>query len=266
MHNLYVVESRGQRVLTSAQIADCYDTTVDCIKQNFYANRNRFIEGKHYIALTGTELKAFKNEVRIPYQDEKQEENEVRIPHPAEMKARYQFNSQFKYAKSLYLWTEKGALLHAKSLNTDKAWQVYDYLVDFYFRAKEEVQKPVTQEIVLKGALTGKKKNAGQIPHMDNPLAVLHVLLQVAEEEGIEVRSFPFQNIDSVLKGKCIGIRQQLSMEKVTYELAWELAHLFIHYDAGNIIESPLAKEYNDQATRAAGMIIRMLNRQVSGS
>ena len=33
MHNLYVVESRGQRVLTSAQIEDCYDTTVDCIKQ-----------------------------------------------------------------------------------------------------------------------------------------------------------------------------------------------------------------------------------------
>lgn len=50
-----------------------------------------------------------------------------------------------KYAKSLYLWTEKGALLHAKSLNTDKAWEVYDYLVDFYFRAKE-VQKEVTEE------------------------------------------------------------------------------------------------------------------------
>ena len=80
MHNLFVVESRGKRVLTSAQIADCYDTTVDCIKQNFHANRNRFIEGKHYIALTGTELKAFKNEVRIPHSDEAQAENEVRIP------------------------------------------------------------------------------------------------------------------------------------------------------------------------------------------
>ena len=145
MRNLYVVESRGQRVLTSAQIADCYDTTVDCIKQNFHANRDRFVEGKHYIVLTGVELKAFKNEVRIPYQDEKQEENEVRIPHSAEIKAKYQFDTQFKYAKILYLWTEKGALLHAKSLNTDKAWQVYDYLVDFYFRAKDEVKPEVKQ-------------------------------------------------------------------------------------------------------------------------
>lgn len=36
----------------------------------------------------------------------------------------------------LYLWTEKGALLHAKSLNTDKAWEVYDHLVETYFNVK----------------------------------------------------------------------------------------------------------------------------------
>ena len=43
-----------------------------------------------------------------------------------------------EYASHITLWTEKGALLHAKSLNTDKAWAVYDWLVDFYFRAREE--------------------------------------------------------------------------------------------------------------------------------
>ena len=32
----------------------------------------------------------------------------------------------------------KVPLLHAKSLNTDKAWEVYDYLVDFCFRVREE--------------------------------------------------------------------------------------------------------------------------------
>lgn len=54
-------------------------------------------------------------------------------------------------------WTEKGALLHAKSINTDKAWEVYDYLVDFYFRANEKtvpeaklepVKKPSGREVV----------------------------------------------------------------------------------------------------------------------
>ena len=39
----------------------------------------------------------------------------------------------------LYLWTEKGAFLHAKSLNTDRAWEVYDRLVDTYFEKKPQL-------------------------------------------------------------------------------------------------------------------------------
>ncbi len=121
------VEVKGIRVLTSGQIAECYGTTLDCIKQNFHANRNRYVEGKHYIALSGDELKEFKDWVRKAHLVN----NQVRIT-----------NLVGRQASHLYLWTEKGALLHAKSLNTDKAWEVYDYLVDFYFRVKEEQQPP----------------------------------------------------------------------------------------------------------------------------
>ncbi len=261
MHNLFVVESRGKRVLTSAQIADCYDTTVDCIKQNFHANRNRFIEGKHYIALTGTELKAFKNEVRIPHSDEAQAENEVRIPHSAEIKARYQFNTQFKYAKILYLWTEKGALLHAKSLNTDKAWQVYDYLVDFYFRAKEkEPEIPEKKEIVSTKVKTEPVKKKIALPYMEEPIFVFKNLLALADEQGVTLKLLDFKNFDSILHGKRIGIRKQQPFEKVVYEAAYELAHYFIHYDQGDIINSSLQKDYDEQAERTAFMMIRMLD------
>lgn len=118
------VEVKGIRVLTSKQLAEEYGATTQKIKQNFANNRNRFIEGKHYISFTGDELRKFKNQV----------EN---------------FDLVDGRTSHLYLWTEKGALLHAKSLNTDKAWQVYDYLVDFYFRAKEEQKetKPVPKEM-----------------------------------------------------------------------------------------------------------------------
>lgn len=119
------VEVKGIRVLTSGQIAECYGTTLDCIKQNFHANRNRYVEGKHYIALSGDELKAFKDWVRKAHLVN----NQVRVT-----------NLVGRQASHLYLWTEKGVLLHAKSLNTDKAWEAYDYLVDFYFRVKEEQQ------------------------------------------------------------------------------------------------------------------------------
>lgn len=115
-----VIEVRGIRVLTTRQIADAYGTTKDKIIYNFNYNKGRYVLGKHYIEVAGEELRRLKRTC----------ENQM----------------SFKYAKSLYLWTEKGALLHAKSLNTDKAWEVYDYLVDFYFRAKDERKSPVTME------------------------------------------------------------------------------------------------------------------------
>lgn len=117
-----VIEVRGIRVLTTKQLAELYGTDPERIKLNYRYNKERYIVGKHIIPIEDAELREFK--------------------------ARYQFNTSFKYAKSLYLWTEKGALLHAKSLNTDKAWEVYDYLVDFYFRAKEKVVEPEKKEIV----------------------------------------------------------------------------------------------------------------------
>nr|DAL89351.1 MAG TPA: hypothetical protein [Caudoviricetes sp.] len=112
------IEIKSMRVLTTKQIAEAYGASKDKIIYNFNYNKNRYILGKHYIEVKGEELRRLKTTC----------ENQMSL----------------KYTKSLYLWTEKGALLHAKSLNTDKAWEVYDYLVDFYFRAKEERKVPVT--------------------------------------------------------------------------------------------------------------------------
>ncbi len=47
----------------------------------------------------------------------------------------------------------KGALLHAKSLNTDKAWEVYDWLVDFYFRVQDEVTQKESPQIATQQKL-----------------------------------------------------------------------------------------------------------------
>lgn len=111
----------------------------------------------------GDELKAFKKQVRNPY-------------------------LVANRASHLYLWTEKGALLHAKSLSTDKAWQVYDYLVDFYFRAKEkstEIIKP--QEPFNKAT-------------MKNPILIFKVLTQIAEQNNMKIRSYDFKASPSYLR------------------------------------------------------------------
>lgn len=110
MTNLIPIEHNNQRVLLTSQLAESYETVERTITDNFNNNKGRYIAGKHYFLLQGEELKAFKRE-----------------------------NENFGFAPNLnkvYLWTEKGALLHAKSLNTDKAWEVYDQLVETYFKAK----------------------------------------------------------------------------------------------------------------------------------
>ncbi|MDE6666293.1 MAG: ORF6N domain-containing protein [Ruminococcus sp.] len=101
------IEQGGQRVLTTAQLAEAYGTDRKVISYNFNHNKTRYIEGVHYYCLTGEELKAIREIHELP-----------------------------KNINTLYLWTEKGALLHAKSLNTDKAWEVYEFLVDTYFRVQ----------------------------------------------------------------------------------------------------------------------------------
>ena len=112
MQDLQTIEVKGQRVLTTKQIAEAYGTEEDKIRWNYKYNKGKYKEGKHYILIQGEELR--------------------------ELKIECEFHTLLKQAKSVCFWTEKGALLHAKSLNTDKAWEVYDHLVDFYFRAKEE--------------------------------------------------------------------------------------------------------------------------------
>lgn len=110
MNDIQKVEFDGTLVLTTQQIAEAYGTEPRVISNNFGRNKDRYVEGKHYIRLEGESLKEFKTN--------------------------HHFDESSKVNK-LYLWTQKGALLHAKSLNTDRAWEAYDRLVDSYFEKKE---------------------------------------------------------------------------------------------------------------------------------
>lgn len=126
MNELAVTEYKNIRVLTTQQIAEAYETDGRVISNNYNRNKERYVEGKHFICLEGEGLRQFKTN--------------------------HHFDESSKINK-LYLWTEKGAFLHAKSLNTDKAWEVYDHLVDTYFNRKKPLsaleQLQLTQQAVL---------------------------------------------------------------------------------------------------------------------
>lgn len=105
---LPVIEWNGQRVITTAQLADIYEATEVQIKQNYGNNTGRFEEGEHFYLLKGEELRAFKNMVE-------------------------KFDLVGKNAPQLYLWTRRGASRHCKMLGTDKAWEQFDVLEENYY-------------------------------------------------------------------------------------------------------------------------------------
>lgn len=144
INGIQVIEVRGIRALTTKQIAKAYGVEEWRIKQNFSNNRARYIEGKHFIVISGKELKEFKERVGNSNSVKRTGAENFYPVKGARAENFYPACDGScivgKTANKLYLWTERGALLHAKSLNTDQAWEVYDRLVDFYFRAKERQQ------------------------------------------------------------------------------------------------------------------------------
>lgn len=113
MNKLQIIVHDNRRVLTTSQLAVSYGTDNKVISKNYTRNAERYTEGKHFVCLCGEELKAFR--------------------------ASRQFDELPSNINKLYLWTEKGAWLHAKSLNTDEAWDAYELLVDEYYNLKENV-------------------------------------------------------------------------------------------------------------------------------
>lgn len=114
--NLPPVVWNDARVITTELLAKVYGTDANNIQANHSRNRSRFTEGKHFYRITGDNLK----NLRLTM-------SKSQIP---------------AKARSLILWTERGAMRHAKMLETDKAWEVFETLEDCYFavKAKEKAE------------------------------------------------------------------------------------------------------------------------------
>lgn len=118
--DLQIIEYRGQRVVTTEQLAAGYGTDAENIRRNFNRNKSRFIEGKHYFQITGPELE----NLRVTFS-------------PAQISNK---------TRSLTLWTERGAANHAKMLETDQAWGYHEDLVEFYFTQRNATALPVSRK------------------------------------------------------------------------------------------------------------------------
>ena len=162
-----IIERAGERVLTTAQLAEAYGTDTVTVKQNFNNNKRRYIEGKHFYLVTGDALRTLKREV---------EKIDLAIP---------------KNVNRYYLWTERGALLHAKSLNTDKAWEVYDFLVEHYFRSVTMNDIiDMTLDDMQEKAAKSKQHQIGELRQYHGLMCTAAIAKAKAEIEQIKVLDY----------------------------------------------------------------------------
>ncbi|HFO7469891.1 TPA: ORF6N domain-containing protein [Escherichia coli] len=107
VESLVVVTYSNVPVITTGLLANLYKTEEKHIRQNFKRNECRFIAGKHFFKVSGCELDSLRTSQRGLQISPK--------------------------TRSLILWTERGAARHAKMLETDQAWEVFEKLEDCYF-------------------------------------------------------------------------------------------------------------------------------------
>ncbi|HBB6732340.1 TPA: ORF6N domain-containing protein [Salmonella enterica] len=123
VENLSPITHNQIPVITTELLARLYGCSVECIHRNHHRNKDRFVEGKHYIIAKGADLQNLKISLR-------------------------DFQSIAPNVRKLILWTERGAARHAKMLETDQAWEVFEKLEDCYFSQKRPTEK---QEPVIEG-------------------------------------------------------------------------------------------------------------------
>ena len=162
--------------MTTAVLAEEYGTDIKTISNNFNNNKGRYIEGKHYYCLEGEELRRFKSE----------SENLGIAPN----------------LNKLYLWTEKGAFLHAKSLGTDRAWEVYDYLVDSYFKKIDTYSVPRTTAGQIQLLAQGHTELEQKIDSVNDDLQDFKRTMPLLAIECQQITDAKNRKVVSLLGGK----------------------------------------------------------------
>lgn len=166
------VEWNGERVVTTTQLADVYGTDVKNVQANFSRNKERFVEGKHYVFLQGLELKEYKRLL-------------TNSQHP--------LAEELKFTSQLYLWTRRGASRHCKILDTEKAWEQFDCLEENYFNP-HKTQTTITYQYPLSASTFDSVANLGRLVERVMkaegacPHEIALVLKPIFQQAGIEIR------------------------------------------------------------------------------
>ena len=179
--DLQVIELKKQRILTTEQLAEFYEATVQQIKQNFNNNKEKFVEGKHYYRLEGDELKEFKSQVEI-----------FDLP----------IN---KFASQLILYTKQGAGRHSKMLGTDKAWDMFDRLEENYFNPVNQLQLPRDPMEILALTFQAQEQTNLRVTQVESDIKEIKENSLITTEDKNSIDRMVKRKVYSICKERKLG-------------------------------------------------------------
>ncbi|MCP1120491.1 ORF6N domain-containing protein [Robbsia andropogonis] len=185
---------RGQPVITTEWMAHLYCTDPVRIRQNFSGNTLRFEEGKHFFKVAGKDL----GNLRVALSDS-QNAGGAESSNLLVTLSNAQISSK---TRSLILWTERGAARHAKMLETDAAWDVFETLEDTYFRQREAM--PITDRLQA-------RRDAAS-----NYSAVSEILAMRREDDGKATLPHHFANEARLINYALVGQFKSLDRDSLS--------------------------------------------------
>ncbi len=195
MENLIQVEYKNQRIMTTKVLAEQFGSNEQNISRNFTRNSERFIEGKHYFKLEGQELKEFKGYV----------------PN----------DESLKFVSILYLWTDRGAARHAKILDTDEAWDVYEKLEENYFNPNN-VQKQLSPMEQLRLQYQVLNQHEEKITEVESKVNTLENNMTIDHGQACNIKL----TVDLEVKKLCCGNEsaayQNKKLRSKIYRFVWK--------------------------------------------
>ncbi|EDC3590284.1 ORF6N domain-containing protein [Salmonella enterica] len=166
-------------VITTELLAKLYGTERQRVTNNFNRNKERFVEGKHYFMAKGETLENLKNSLR-------------------------DFQTIAPNVRKLILWTERGAARHAKMLETDQAWEVFEKLEDCYFSQKQPASSTTKQP---------KPTVRGDLPSFRYLVRLTYIDTETGIEETFSGgANFPSEIIQGTAKHFGIYVSEMITM------------------------------------------------------
>ena len=242
-----VARYKGVPVLTTAMLADFYGTDQGNIRKNHSNNIDRFIEGKHFFKISGQELKDFASSLKLftnelPPSQRGEQDLLTSVDGDQSLLVNIIHAQISNKVRVLILWTERGAARHAKMLDTNQAWDIFEQLEDCYFAVqavvKQHIKTTKKERVPLKDAvnmLVGKAKflnysDAYKLVHqrfnvehieeipldqLDDAVEYVHGLIltfdKVQQHSPVDVNAI--QNCHGVLQYRLIEYHEQLEKE-----------------------------------------------------